>query len=343
MRVDINLNATELSGFSKSLCAQLAAYGLSLTKLTAFKRNFAYNGTVTIGEMVVLEACKVDAYSYVAPGVRMTNVAVGRFSTIGHSGALGLVGHGLNHLTTNNALNKQTVFDFATPQMQRNSLWLKRNQGEFLLPITIGHDVHIEPHVFVPKGGATIGTGALIRANTVVTKDIPPYAIVAMGERGGQIVGYRFSDEIIADLMASKWWEYDLPALLASGIEVPLYDIQAFIAFIHELSLANSYRLADNWRYLMSSEPEQVTLYDVTADCQLNTLYPQTISEQTVLQAREEISRQESYQKAREQQHIAKDNSGQATSGNMVLYPSLNGCAGITLVSQNAALSKSSS
>lgn len=42
----------------------------------------------------------------------------------------------------------------------------------------IGNDVWIGNDV-VLKGGIAIGDGAVIAANSVVTKDVPPYAIVA--------------------------------------------------------------------------------------------------------------------------------------------------------------------
>jgi len=45
--------------------------------------------------------------------------------------------------------------------------------------------------------GVTIGQGAVIGANSIVYKDVPPYAIFA----GNRIVGMRFSDEIIAKLL----------------------------------------------------------------------------------------------------------------------------------------------
>ena len=70
--------------------------------------------------------------------------------------------------------------------------------------ITIGHDVWIGTHSVV-LSGVTIGTGAVIAANSVVTSDIPPYAIV--GGVPAKIIKYRFPAEIISQLLNSKWWE----------------------------------------------------------------------------------------------------------------------------------------
>lgn len=54
-------------------------------------------------------------------------------------------------------------------------------------------------------GWLTIGDGAVIGANAVVTKDVPPYAIV--GGVPAKIIRYRFSPEIIDKLLRLKWWE----------------------------------------------------------------------------------------------------------------------------------------
>ena len=54
--------------------------------------------------------------------------------------------------------------------------------------------------------GIQIGDGAIIGAGSVVTKDVPAYAIVAGNP--AKVMKYRFSDEIISCLLESKWWEW---------------------------------------------------------------------------------------------------------------------------------------
>ncbi len=70
-------------------------------------------------------------------------------------------------------------------------------------PIRIGHDVWIGDGVFV-KNGITIGTGAVIGARAVVTRDVPPYAIVAGCP--ARVIRYRFDPETVNRLLASCWW-----------------------------------------------------------------------------------------------------------------------------------------
>jgi len=71
----------------------------------------------------------------------------------------------------------------------------------------IGNDVWIGTNAVVLRG-VNIGDGAVIGANAVVTKDIPPFAI-AVGVPA-KVIKYRFSKEKIKQIIESKWWNYDI-------------------------------------------------------------------------------------------------------------------------------------
>jgi acetyltransferase-like isoleucine patch superfamily enzyme len=71
---------------------------------------------------------------------------------------------------------------------------------------TIGNDVWIGADALL-FSGASIGDGAVVAARAVVTKSVPPYAIVAGNP--ARIVKYRFDEATIRDLLELKWW--DLP------------------------------------------------------------------------------------------------------------------------------------
>ena len=71
----------------------------------------------------------------------------------------------------------------------------------------IGNDVWIGQNATILPG-VHIGDGAIIGANTVVAKDIPPYAI-AVGNPA-VIKKYRFDEETIKLLLELKWWDKDI-------------------------------------------------------------------------------------------------------------------------------------
>ena len=82
----------------------------------------------------------------------------------------------------------------------------KRYQAATAFPkVTIGNDVWIGEACFV-KCGVTIGTGAVIGAHSVVTKDIPPYTI-AVGAPA-RVIRNRFDEETTALLLQSRWWDW---------------------------------------------------------------------------------------------------------------------------------------
>ena len=54
--------------------------------------------------------------------------------------------------------------------------------------------------------GVTIGNGAVVAANSVVTRDVPPFSIVAGNP--AKVVKYRFSDEQIKALSLIRWWNW---------------------------------------------------------------------------------------------------------------------------------------
>lgn len=73
--------------------------------------------------------------------------------------------------------------------------------------IVIGNDVWIGAHVVI-LSGVKIGDGAVIAAGSVVSKDVPPYAIV--GGSLAKVIKYRFSPEIISELESLNWWDWDI-------------------------------------------------------------------------------------------------------------------------------------
>ncbi|MBL8756519.1 MAG: CatB-related O-acetyltransferase [Planctomycetes bacterium] len=93
------------------------------------------------------------------------------------------------------------------------------------LPATrleIGNDVWIGHNAIVLPSVRRIGDGAVVGAGAVVHRDVPPFAIVT--GQPARVVGYRFSQERIAALLAEKWWDRPLHELAGEldRFEAPL-------------------------------------------------------------------------------------------------------------------------
>jgi len=91
-------------------------------------------------------------------------------------------------------------------------------------PIIIENDVWIASNVII-KQGVRVGNGAVVAMESLVTKDVPPYAIV--GGNPAKIIKYRFSQKQINELLKIAWWDWDdatvkkfLPLLLSNDIDL---------------------------------------------------------------------------------------------------------------------------
>lgn len=145
-----------------------------------------------LGEETYLPYCKIGKFCSIAPNVRL---------------AAGL--HPMTFISTHPVFYNQykkagniekTHIEFET---------LKKLEDSDNLLCEIGNDVWIATNALLVYGKAPlhIGNGAIIAAGAVVTKNVPPYAIV-MGVPA-KIVGYRFQEDIIKKINASEWWEKD--------------------------------------------------------------------------------------------------------------------------------------
>ena len=81
--------------------------------------------------------------------------------------------------------------------------------------IRIGNDVWIGAGAIIArKPGLTIGDGAVIGSGAVVTKSVPPYAIVAGVP--AKVIKYRFPQPVIDKLLELRWWDWDKEKILAN-------------------------------------------------------------------------------------------------------------------------------
>lgn len=93
---------------------------------------------------------------------------------------------------------------------KRANQW-KSNRETFLPfqdqgpPVEIGNDVWIGDGALLAHG-VKLGTGSVIAARSIVTRDVPPYAIV--GGSPARLIRWRFPEEIIERLLASEWWNW---------------------------------------------------------------------------------------------------------------------------------------
>lgn len=131
----------------------------------------------------------------------LARVTCGNYCSIGEEVVFAPSRHPLDRLTT----YPETYLDITWPH-ERAAI-RRVSYADVWGTVEIGHDVWIGSRAVI-MGGVTIGTGAVVAANAVVTKDVPPYAIV--GGVPAKVIKYRFDEAMRERLLASEWWRYDL-------------------------------------------------------------------------------------------------------------------------------------
>lgn len=180
------------------------------------KKNITYHKGAFIGFSVQCEgnngfgknsaivSSKIGYGSYIAQGAKLAKANIGRYCSIGQNVSCIFGKHPANTYVSTHpsffALKTPVGFTYADKQYFE----------EFAEPhdagysITIGNDVWIGANVSL-MDGVRIGDGAIVAANALVTKDVPPYNIV--GGVPAKPIKKRFTVKEIEFLLDFKWWE----------------------------------------------------------------------------------------------------------------------------------------
>jgi len=168
---------------------------------------------------------KIGAYSYAVSGHIMA-ANIGRYCSFGENVQIGRQNHPIDWLSTSPHFYLPAEQIQSMPAgiaAQSSSEYYPHGKAPTAMQTTnIGHDVWIGHGAYI-KPGINIGTGAIVAAMSVVTKDLPAYAIA--GGNPAKVIRYRFLEKIIEKLLASEWWEYSPKSLL----KLELHNVEAFL------------------------------------------------------------------------------------------------------------------
>jgi acetyltransferase-like isoleucine patch superfamily enzyme len=164
--------------------------------------NCVFEGKNRIGAHNYLNTVKMGLFSNMGDRNQFSNTRIGRFCSFGSNISLINSDHPLDAVSTHHVFYKSADHRHSFNEDFQFDDHIVRDDG---LSLLVGNDVWIGDHVII-KGGIHIADGAVVGMGAVVTKDVPPYAIVAGNP--ARIIRYRFEPSVIEQFLTTKWWDW---------------------------------------------------------------------------------------------------------------------------------------
>ena len=155
-------------------------------------RNSDLDSKVEIGRRNTIDNASIGIGSYTGEFTIIKYASIGKYCSISWNVSVGGANHQMERLAT-------------APLHRIFQCPIEKYKSFEEESVTIGSDVWIASGVTILRG-VKIGDGAIIGAGAVVTKDVPPYAIVTGVP--AKFLKYRFEQNIIAELLNIKWWDW---------------------------------------------------------------------------------------------------------------------------------------
>lgn len=173
-----------------------------------------------IGENVTLVGSVLGNFTYISRGSFIDGTTFGKFCSVGPNVQCGLGKHPSKEFVSTHPI-------FFSTRKQAQITFADKDYFSEKGTIHIGNDVWIGANAII-LDDVTIGDGAIIAAGAVVTKDVPPYAIV--GGVPAKFIRLRFTEEQVAKLRSVQWWNKDV-AWLKENFK-KFHNIGSFLSFL---------------------------------------------------------------------------------------------------------------
>lgn len=186
-----------LTAFKKYISKRKIIIKSSLYKMR--NRTSTFSDKTILFRMANVSYSDIGKYTYIAGYANINNCTIGSFCSIADGVRVGVGVHPLNLISTHPALYSiKTIFPY---KLIDDSIIDSLPSHEESKRINIGNDVWIGTDSII-LDGVNIGDGAVIAAGSVVTKDIPSFAVV--GGVPARVIKYRAIPEMID---GKPWWE----------------------------------------------------------------------------------------------------------------------------------------
>jgi phosphonate metabolism protein (transferase hexapeptide repeat family) len=185
---------------------------------TSAVRDCVLGPYVEIGPRCRIAETEFGAYSYVAGDAEIIYARIGRFVSIASHTRINPGNHPMQRATQHHFTYRAS--DYGLGDDDAAFFDWRRSHG-----VEIGHDAWIG-HGAVVMPGRRIGIGAVVGSGTIVTKDVPDYAICVGNP--GRILRFRFAEAVRQSLLRIAWWEWSHEALGAALTDFRTLPVEAF-------------------------------------------------------------------------------------------------------------------
>lgn len=176
-----------------------------------------------IGSFSKMAYSSMGRMSYIGDYTTVINSQIENFTSISWGVTIGPEEHDYTRVTNHSFLYSTKSFQLVD----------KKQYSPFEKKCVIGSDVWIGCNSTILRG-VSIGHGAVIGANSLVNRDVPPYAIVVGSP--AKMIRFRFEDNIIEGLLKTSWW--DLPLEIISQ-NAELFAKEPNLEVINKMLLLN--------------------------------------------------------------------------------------------------------
>lgn len=176
-------------------------------RLFAFIKNTKLEGANVINKSSYVVNSEIGYASYIGKNSILMFTKIGRYCSIASDFSIIQGIHPTRKWVSTHPsfFSKTKLIPISyTNENKFNELKFTSNENKYY--VEIGNDVWVASKVTVLPG-VVIGDGAIVAAGSIVTKDVPPYAIVAGVP--AKVIGYRFSEDEIQWLQKLEWWNKD--------------------------------------------------------------------------------------------------------------------------------------
>lgn len=168
--------------------------------------DFEFEASSGIKFAIIGQKVKLGAYSYIVSGF-LCGVEVGRYCSFGGEVQVGRQGHPIDWVSTSpfTYMHSSKVIGVNHFSLGHSGEFKYTSSPTSLKKTIIEHDVWIG-HGAMVMPGVKVGTGSIIAAGAVVTKDVEAYSIV--GGNPAKHIRYRVESPLKERLLESEWWKY---------------------------------------------------------------------------------------------------------------------------------------